>query len=159
MSEFLSALTLFWCSITYWMGGQGFPKRGLSWLKSESWASDNTEGRKWIRRFLLPIGLCIFLVALGAVWWKAALACSLLCAALHLGYGSEWQMFASTGFLMGLPAEILCWPQLNWMILLPCAFHTGYGLLSLKFNRFQWAWVAQLMGFAIAIAYLSSVKA
>lgn len=142
MTEFLKAITVIFCITTYWLGGQtvAFFDRGF----------------KFIRRYIMPAGLCLFLIALGAVWWKAVLACGLLCAATHIGYQSRVWKYAMTGFLMGAPALILSYPRFNWMAFFPMTYHTAYGYISLKFNRFSWAFVAIAMGMGIGFAYVTS---
>jgi hypothetical protein len=144
MTEFISAIGVLWCSITYWAGGQELPFFN--------------RGFKWIRRYAMPLGLCAVLIWLGAIWWKAVLACLGLSAATHIGYQDKWYKFTLTGLAMGAPAFILSFPDFNWLVGLPCSYHTAYGLISLKNNRFQWAWVALLMGTGIGIAYISSIK-
>ena len=146
MNEFLSALAVLFCSTCYFLGGQENPwtKKGFG---------------KWIRRYVLPAGLCIFLIALDAPWWKACLSCVGLSGALHIGYQNKIWKFAASGLLMGLPAIILCRPNSNWMVFLPMIFHTIFGAISLKWNRFMWgAFVGTLMGTGISIAYLSSLN-
>ena len=137
MSEFLAALAVLWCALTYWLGGQELPFVN--------------RGYKWLRRFVLPGGLVIFTLALGAPWWKALLACAGLCGALHLGYQNKVWKYAMTGALMGLPSLIL---GLWWTAALPALFHTVFGIVSLKDNRFRWgAYVGVLVGASIGIAY------
>lgn len=155
MDEFLSALAVLWCSVTYWLGGQEIP-----WTK---------RGYKWIRRYVMPIGLCIFLIVLHAIWWKAVLACTGLSGATHLGYGVKDSnakfaklkavfAYAYTGLLMGGFAWILCYPHWNWMIGFPFTYHTAYGAISLKWDRFRWAFVGELVGIGIGIAYITSLS-
>lgn len=139
--EWKAAWTVLWCTVTYWLGGQEFPMFG--------------RGFKWIRRFLLPVGLFVGLVMLGAAWPKAALACAGLSMALHLGYGSNVARYALAGLAMGLPSLLLGW---HWTAVLPMAFHVGYGWISLKDDKFRWAYVGLLMGVGIGIAYTCAVN-
>lgn len=140
MTEFESAITVIWCGVTYWLGGQELP-----WFK---------RGFKWIRRFVMPLGLCFSLITFGGILPRTAiLACSLFSATAHPGYQNKLWKYALTGLLMGLPALLI---DVNVLCLLPMAFHTIYGLLSLKMNKFRWSFVGILMGIAIGIAYVSS---
>jgi len=142
MNEFITGLTVVLCGLFYWLGGQEVP-----WTR---------RGYKWIRRFVLPVVLCVALIYLGAAWHKALAACSGLCVALHVGYQTHLWKYAITGAFMGACALIVS-PQidLRWLItLLPAVFHTGFGLLSLKDNKFGWAIVAVLMGVSIGTVYL-----
>jgi len=136
MQEFISALIVLWCAATYWLGGQEIPWTG--------------RGYKWIRRFVLPVGLFIGLLFLGAVWWKAGLACGLLCGALHPGYQAKLWKYALTGVAMGAPSLIF---GLHWTAALPMIFHTVFGFISLKQNPFSWSFVAILVGVSIGISY------
>ena len=140
--EFISALAILWCSVTYWLGGQELPYYD--------------RGFKWIRRYLMPLGLSIFLIVLHAVWWKAILACLGLSGATHLGYKDKVWRFAISGLLMGAPALILCWPHFNWMVGFPFTYHTAYGAISLRYDRFRWAFTGELVGIGIGLAYVTS---
>lgn len=135
--EFAQALTVLWCSVTYWLGGQELPfvKRGF----------------KQIRRYGLPIGLMLALWYMGADRDKACLACIGLSVALHIGYQSSLAKYAVTGSVMALPSLIL---GPSWALWLPVLCHPGLGYASLKDNRFKWAFVALLQGASIGICYL-----
>ena len=139
-SEFISCLTVLWCSVTYWLGGQELPLIG--------------RGYKWIRRFGLPIGLFIGLCILGAVWWKAAIACTLLSAALHIGYQNRVWKYTASAICMAGPSLILGW---HWTLVLPITYHTAYGAISLRDNKFRWVYVGLLMGIGIGICYVSAL--
>jgi hypothetical protein len=143
--EFVAALTVFWCIFCYWLGGQEIP--GLK------------RGFKWIRRFCLPIGLFVALLALGSTWYLAALACGLLCGALHLGYNTNLWLLPLTGLAMGAPALLLGTFTLNQLImaLLPATGHAALGLVSRLDNKFAWAFVALAMGYTIGVAYVYPV--
>jgi len=141
MQEFVSALTVLWCSITYWLGGQEIP--GLD------------RGYKWIRRFGLPAGLCLGLIILGATWWKVLIACVLLSAALHVGYQAKVWKYTFSAALMAAPSLIL---GFHWTIVLPITYHTAYGVISLRDNKFRWAYVGLLMGVGIGIAYTCAIN-
>lgn len=141
--EFAKALTVLFCAASYWLGGQELPVLH--------------RGYKWIRRYLMPAGLCAGLILMGATGWKAVASCALLSIATHVGYGTSIPMLSITGLLMGLPAAILSFPLLNWMVGLPFIFHTAFGIVSVQFNRFVWAYVGLLMGLGIGIAYVTSL--
>jgi len=140
MQEFIAASAVLWCSVTYWLGGQEIPiaKRGF----------------KWIRRFVMPAGLAVFLMVLGAVWWKALLACALLSAATHIGYQSKLWKYTFSAVCMAAPSLIL---GFHWTVVLPITYHTAYGAISLHDNKFRWAYVGLLMGTGIGIAYVSAL--
>lgn len=139
-NEFISALIIIWCSVNYWLGGQEIP-----------WTH---KGYKAIRRFFMPAGLCLGLTILGAEYWRAIAACSLLCAATHIGYQNKWWKFALTAIAMALPSLIL---GFRWTIILPVLHHTIYGFISLRDNRFRWGYVGLLMGIAIGICYICAL--
>ena len=141
MREFISALAILWAAVFYWLGGQALPYFN--------------RGFKWLRRFVLPLGLAIFLITLGAPWWKSLLSCAGLCAALHIGYGTSLFRYLLAGCVIALPSAIL---GLHWTIILPPIFHTLFGYLSLKDNRFGWNAVAILMGTAIGITYITTIN-
>ena len=136
MTEIVQVLAVVWCGITYWLGGQQLPYFN--------------RGFKAIRRFILPIGLFVFLLILGSVWWKSAIACVLLSGALHMGYGTSLLRYAVAGLLMALPSLILGW---HLVILLPILSHTLFGYWSLRDNNFRWALVGLLQGISVGLAY------
>ena len=76
--------------------------------------SDKIEGKKWLRRFVLPFlwGLCVFFG--GFSWYQAVGVAILGCLMLHLGYGSKtsWKMrllvFAGYGLISG-PIGLSWW--------------------------------------------------
>lgn len=142
MTELYQSLAVIWCSVTYWLGGFEIP-----WTK---------RGYKVIRRYIMPAGLCVFLILLGALWWKAFFSCVLLSGATHVGYQNKWWKFALVGFLFSVPALILSWPTFNWMAFFPFTYHLAYGIISLRFNRFSWSFVALLTGTGIGLAYVTS---
>lgn len=140
--EFVAATAVGWCVLTYWLGGQEIPGLG--------------RGYKWIRRFCLPIGLFVALLALGSPWYLAALACGLLCAALHLGYNTNLWLLPLTGLAMGAPALLLGTFTVGQLILAVCpaVVHGALGLVSRHDNKFTWAFVALAMGYTIGVAYV-----
>ena len=89
----------------------------LSWLLfalGGTQISDKIEGKKWLRRFVLPFlwGLCVFF---GGFFWYQAVGVAILgCLMLHLGYGSKtsWKMrllvFAGYG-LISAPIGLSWW--------------------------------------------------
>jgi len=129
-------IPIIWCSLTYWLGGQTLPYFN--------------RGFKWLRRYLLPIGLCTFLITQGSSPIHSIIACVGLSISFHIGYGDKLAMYALSGLMMGLPSVAL---GNTWFALLPCLFHTVFGYLSLKFNSFNWAYVALLVGASIGITY------
>lgn len=145
MKEFIGASAVLWCIACYWLGGQEIPFIN--------------QGFKWIRRFMLPIGLGTCLVILGSPVTLVLLAMSLLVLGLSLGYQNRIWKYFLTGLVMGLPALMLGrFSSFNLLIVLtPCLVHTGLGWLSLKLNRFQWSWVALVMGWAIGVAYVGQI--
>jgi hypothetical protein len=144
--EFVAATAVGWCILCYWLGGQEIP--GLK------------RGYKWIRRFGLPAGLCIGLLALKPeAWYLVAPACGLLCGALHLGYNTNLWLLPLTGLAMGAPALMLgtfTVAQLVWAVC-PALMHLGLGLISRHDNKFVWALVALAMGYVIGVAYVYPV--
>ena len=164
MSEVITAAGFLFCALTYWLGGQGFPKWGLDWLKKESWEGDNTAGQKWIRRFVMPTGLALILLALGApflVFSKAfpfvggvLPACVMLSVGAHLGYGADVFRYFLAGAVMGVGPLFI---GIHWTAALPAVFHAGWGAASLRDNKFGWAIVALLTGASIGIAYVVAV--
>lgn len=138
--EFVNSLTVLWCATTYWLGGQEIP-----WTK---------RGYLWIRRYLMPIGLYAALIYMKAPFDKALIACALLAAATHIGYGGSVLRYALSGFAMGIPSIVL---GLYWTALLPMITQTVFGWISLKDNKFDWAYVAILVGASIGIAYVAAV--
>lgn len=141
--EFTEALAVLWCCVTYWLGGQTLPVFN--------------RGFKSIRRYVMPIGLCIFLVVLGVMVEKVILACLFLSLATHLGYQNKVWKYAACGLALGVPTLFISYPTFNWMMLIPMIFHTLYGWVSLRFNVFRWAFVAEIMGIGIGIAYVTSI--
>lgn len=135
----MNVIIVLYCAITYWLGGQTLPYFN--------------RGYKWIRRYALPIGLLIYLITQGNSVPQSIIACVGLSIALHIGYGDKIAMYALTGLLMGIPAAVL-YPSFSWLIFLPCAVHTFFGYLSLRINKFGWAYVALLTGASIGIAYI-----
>lgn len=102
----------------------------------------------------MPLGLLVGLYLLKPILLPELIACLLLSAALHVGYGSKlYKMFLS-GLLMGLPVLIL---SMNWICLFPAISHGGLGALSLKDNKFVWAIVAVIQGMVIGIVYVYAV--
>ena len=139
--EFLSASAVITSSLLYWLGGQEIPIVNRGYL--------------FVRRYVLPIVLAGFLIATGGLWWKVIIACTLLCGSLHLGYKSSLWRYALTGLLMGLPSLII---SKSFYCVIPCLTHTLFGYISLKNNRFKWAYVAIIQGLAIGICYTLSVN-
>ena len=138
-TEFIACSTVLWCVATYWLGGQELPLVN--------------RGFKWIRRYLLPIGVFLGFLALKILYWKVVVACIFLGAALHLGYQNKVWKYALIGFCVAIPRLIL---GFHWTFFLPVIFHTLFGYLSLRDNKFRWGYVALLMGSAIGICYLSA---
>ena len=140
MNEFVSSLTVLWCTVTYWLGGQQIPWTGKGYL--------------WIRRVLMPIGLCAGLIFLGVVPYKASIACILLSAATHLGYQDKIWKFFATAACMSAPSVIIGY---HWTVFLPIFVQPFFGWISLKDPRFKWAYVALLMGASLGIAYVAAI--
>lgn len=142
MSEFNKCLIVLWCAIHYWLGGQELPFFG--------------RGFKMARRYIMPLGLWIMLLAFtpksggNPVVLKASLACLALSLATHLGYKASLLRYAVVGLALGVGSLII---KPYWTFLLPCVFHTALGYASLRDNRFQWGYVAILTGASIGIAY------
>lgn len=148
MREVVGGVAVLWCAMTYWLGGQELP--GLN------------RGFKWIRRFAMPLGLFFALLVLSSERTLQSslhigLCMALLSGACHFGYQASVWKYALVGLLLGLPAVVLLHP--HWTSLLPCVFHAGFGIVSLKDNKFGWSMVAILTGTSIGIAYVTSVNA
>ena len=135
--EFAKSLTVIWCIITYWLGGQTIPKTGKGYI--------------WIRRYVMPIGLYLALLYMQMPAKESLIACVLLAAATHVGYGGSVVRFAISGALMGVPSMII--GTTIEVALLPMLIQTVFGFISLKNNKFDWAYVAILVGASIGIAY------
>lgn len=140
MTEFISSLAILFTSATYFLGGQELPYFN--------------RGFKWIRRFLLPLGLFLFMVYLGGHFASSLVSCLLLSVALHLGYQDKLYKFFWTGLLMGLPSILI---GFYWTAFLPAVAHTLFGWISFKDNNFKHAWTGLAVGFCVGIAYLFPV--
>lgn len=135
MTEWSQALMVLWCAFTYWLGGQEIP--GLF------------RGFKAVRRYLMPVGM------FGLLYNQAPLlslifALLTLSLALHIGYQNKLWKFLLTGALFSLPSLLL---GCSVGILLPPLFHTLFGAISLRDNKFKWAYVGILTGASIGICY------
>ena len=117
-------------------------------------------GFKWLRRFVLPIFLALGCVLSGVSWWQASIYALLLCASLHMGYGSSspyWKKFLIFVSYSGVSAVIgLSW----WLVITPV-------LLLLLFIGSNWKpmassifWKAAefVMGTLIAVSLIAAVN-
>ena len=82
--------------------------------------SDKIEGKKWIRRFVLPVFWGIGVLLAGFAWFQALGVAVIACGAFHLGYGSKtrWPLKLATFSAYGLisaPIGLSVW-NLNTMV-------------------------------------------
>jgi len=143
-TEFWKAVLVLWCAVMYWLGGQEIP-----WTK---------RGYKFFRRFAMPIGLALGLIfLLGGPWYRVIPACVLLGAGCHLGYGTEIWKLPLTAAAMVSGVLVLYLPVIPpWWVGIPITYHTAYGIMSRRYPKFVWAYVAVLMGVGLGIAYTSA---
>jgi len=82
--------------------------------------SDTIEGKKWLRRFVLPFlwGVCVFFA--GFSWYQAVAVAGLGCLMLHQGYGSKakwWKkllIFLGYG-LISAPIGLSLWNPITFI--------------------------------------------
>ena len=86
------------------------------------------RGYKWMRRFVMPVGMGI-IASLHAVWWLALIYAVILCATLHPGYGDRCNWFKRVGIF------------------------TSYGLSSLLFG---WSWWVVVTPVVLSLLFLAS---
>jgi len=125
------------------------PELWLVFLPAISWLlfslggtqiSDTIQGKKWLRRFILPtiFGICLFLAHFA--WFQALGVAILACLMLHLGYGSHtsWKMrllvFAGYG-LISVPIGISIW---NVFTIVGCVIL--FLLSNIKFSKDTFVW-------------------
>jgi hypothetical protein len=144
MNEWLMIITNVWGVCLFAAGGTDIPGIG---------------GQKWIRRFLLPIGL-MALACFFTEWWRAVGYGLTLCAFLHLGYG-ERAAWIYRGFIFfGYGAASLWFGWTWWVAITPIvACGLFYASNTKATSRyFPWKIVEMALGFLITSSYLSSLS-
>ena len=90
----------------------------------------NGKGHKWLRRFILPIGLgCASL--LSSSWYQALIYTVLLSAVLHMGYGDRCSWLKRVLIFTSYGAVSLVFGWSYWVVITPV-------LLSLLFLASNW---------------------
>lgn len=92
---------------------------------------------------------------MGAQPVKVICAMTLLSVATHLGYQNKWWKFTLIGAALSTPSLLI---GAHWTVVLPITYHTAYGIISLRDNRFKWAFVGILMGVGVGIAYVAPLS-
>jgi hypothetical protein len=88
------------------------------------------RGYKWMRRFVLPIGMGI-IAAFNSTWWQAIIYAVALCSVLHLGYGDRCNWIKRIGIFVGYGAVSLVFGWSWWVVATPT-------VLSLLFLASRW---------------------
>ncbi len=119
----------------------------------------NGRGYKWIRRFLMPLGLGS-LALLYAPWWACLGYTVTLSAFLHMGYGSRagwlYRAFIFTGY--GCSALWFGWT--GWVVVTPILCLAAFWLSNYKKTEDMFAWkiVEMLFAFLIAATYINALS-
>jgi hypothetical protein len=119
----------------------------------------NGKGHKWLRRFVMPIGLgCASLIS--SSWYQALAYAVLLSAVLHIGYGDRCSWTRRIAIFIGYGAVSLVFGWSYWVVITPV-------LLSLLFlasnwkplaNTVFWKSVELLMGALISISFIGAIN-
>ena len=119
----------------------------------------NGRGHKWLRRFLMPIGLGA-LALIYAPWWACLGYTLTLCVFLHMGYGSRagwlYRAFIFTGY--GVSALWFGWTW--WAVATPVLCSLAFLLSNMKKSEGMFAWkiVEMLFAFLIAVTFINSLS-
>ena len=119
----------------------------------------NGRGYKWIRRFLMPIGLGA-LSLLYAPWWACLGYTATLCAFLHMGYGSKASWLYRAFIFTGYGASALWFGWSWWIVITPAVCLAAFWLSNFKPSEKTLFWKAweMLAGFLIAVTYINSLS-
>ena len=142
--EWVWIAVMIWCGALFAAGGTHIEGPG---------------GQKWLRRYLLPIGLAILAYFLGLVWWKCLVFLALSIASLSAGYGTNspyWKkILVFTSY--GLPSLVIGFSW--WVVITPV-------LLTLGFMASNWKPLAStvfwkswefLAGVLVAFCYIGAM--
>jgi hypothetical protein len=111
---------------------------------------------KSFRRYGIPVLVALCWLVSGVIWWKVAIACGLLCASLHLGYGETvpyWGKFlVALSWCVG--RLVLGWSW--WIVVTPIAFVIMFALSNWSATEqdFKWGIVEILTGGLIGATYV-----
>ena len=119
----------------------------------------NGKGHKWIRRFILPIGLGA-LALLYAPWWACLGYTATLSAFLHMGYGSKASWLYRAFIFTGYGASALWFGWSGWVIATPILCLLAFWLSNQKQSEsmFFWKSVEMLFAFLIAVTFINSLS-
>ena len=119
----------------------------------------NGRGHKWLRRFILPIGLGA-LALLYAPWWACLGYTATLSAFLHLGYGSKASWLYRAFIFTGYGASALWFGWSGWVIATPILCLLAFWLSNQKQSEsmFFWKSVEMLFAFLIAVTFINSLS-
>ena len=119
----------------------------------------NGRGYKFIRRFLMPIGLGS-LALLYAPWWACFGYTLTLCAFLHMGYGSKASWLYRAFIFTGYGASALWFGWTWWLVATPVLLLIAFWLSNFKPSEKTMFWKAWecLAGFLIAVTYINSLS-
>jgi hypothetical protein len=117
------------------------------------------KGYKALRRYVAPALTVPLLLLLGIAWWRVAVACSLLCGFMHLGYGNgkSWWYRAVIGVLYALPSLVIGFTW--WAVILPIGFIGLFVASNLDKGEkdFPWVLVCAMYGAMIAATLCGAV--
>jgi hypothetical protein len=119
----------------------------------------NGRGYKWLRRFLMPIGLG-GVALLYAPWWACIGYAVTLSFFLHLGYGERATWLYRAFIFTGYGVSALCFGFSGWMVVTPILCLLAFWLSNQKQSAgmFFWKAVEMLYGFLIAVTYIHSLS-
>jgi len=117
------------------------------------------KGYKWFRRFVYPFVMFILAFWFGMPLWANVACSSLLCAALHLGYGGTkpyWYKFL-VGVAYALPSLFFGFSL--WVILTPVIFLALFALSNWQktSGSFIWKIVEGAIGFCVSATIISAL--
>lgn len=115
--------------------------------------SDKIEGKKWLRRFVLPFlwGICVFLG--GFAWFQVLSVAILGCLMLHLGYGSKmsWGLRIATFCGYGLISALIGLSWWNLITAIGCIIMFILSNTPLTSATFVWKICEGIFGILIGI--------
>jgi hypothetical protein len=143
MTELWIIAVSVWCLGLFALGGTELPLFGT--------------GFKWLRRFVLPIGLLILGVFL-TDWWRSVGYAVTLCVFLHQGYGDKCPWWKRIVVFTGYGVSAL-WIGFSWWQIITPVVLSGMFLLSntkATSKIFQWKYCELAMGLLIAWSFCNS---